>query len=203
MPSARGGGERAAGRRLRTTARDPSTRAALHALFGSFASRAYLLVGLQQSDSPTSKSGISFAAPLRSLPGKLEDCAVHQAARSAAWRGAASRSLRKLDEAHIACTHRGGLAGTSTLSLLNGGSRSQHGSQGQALASWSPPGRAVHTVHHTLILMPHQTSPRSRFRTRTRHGPVPGARDPRRRANHADAHGTHLTRRRSQLVGPP
>ena len=61
VPSARCGGERAAGRRLRTTARDPSTRAALHALFGSLASRAYLLVGLQQSDSPKSKAGF----PLR------------------------------------------------------------------------------------------------------------------------------------------
>ena len=61
VPSARGGGERAAGRRLRTTARGPSTRAALHALFGSFASRAYLLVGLQQSGSPKSKAGF----PLR------------------------------------------------------------------------------------------------------------------------------------------
>ena len=66
VPSARCGGERAAGRRLRTTARGPSTRAALHALFGSFASRAYLLVGLQQSDSPKSKSGF----PLRE--GQLE-----------------------------------------------------------------------------------------------------------------------------------
>ena len=122
-------------------------------------------------------------------PGKLEDCAVHQAARSAAWRGAASRSLRKLDEAHIACTHRGGLAGTSTLSLLlNGGSRSQ----GQA-PLWSPPGRAVHTVHHTLILMPHQTSPRSRFRTRTRHGPVPGARDPRDDARITQTHTAHTS----------
>ena len=104
VPSARGGGERAAGRRLRTTARGPSTRAALHALFGSFASRAYLLVGLQQSDSPKSKAGFPLRrrfARSRSH-GKLEDCAVHQAARSAAWRGAASRSLRKLDEAHIA-----------------------------------------------------------------------------------------------------
>ena len=101
VPSARGGGERAAGRRLRTTARGPSTRAALHALFGSLASRAYLLVGLQQSDSPKSK----FGFPLRrrfARSRKLEDCAAHQAARSAAWRGAASRSLRKLDEAHIA-----------------------------------------------------------------------------------------------------
>ena len=138
---------------------------------------------MRTSSSAFSKVTVRSPSPLRRRfarsHGKLEDCAVHQAARSAAWRGAASRSLRKLDEAHIACTHRGGLAGTSTLSLLNGGSRSQHGSQGQALASWSPPGRAVHTVHHTLILMPHQTSPRSRFRTRTRHGPVPGARDPR------------------------
>ena len=39
-------------------------------------------------------------------PGKLEDCAAHQAARSAAWRGAASRSLRKLDEAHLAVDGR-------------------------------------------------------------------------------------------------
>ena len=45
VPSARCGGERAAGRRLRTTARDPSTRAASHALFGSFASRAYTFEG--------------------------------------------------------------------------------------------------------------------------------------------------------------
>ena len=103
VPSARGGGERAAGRRLRTTARDPSTRAALHALFGSFASRAYLLVGLQQSDSPKSKSADFLCARrFARSHGKLEDCAAHQAARSAAWRGAASRSLRKLDEAHIA-----------------------------------------------------------------------------------------------------
>ena len=102
VPSARGGGERAAGRRLRTTARGPSTRAALHALFGSFASRAYLLVGLQQSDSPKSKAGFPLLRRFARSHGKLEDCAVHQAARSAAWRGAASRSLRKLDEAHIA-----------------------------------------------------------------------------------------------------
>ena len=101
VPSARCGGERAAGRRLRTTARGPSTRAALHALFGSFTSRAYLLVGLQQSDSPTSKSGFLCGAASLAT-GKLEDCAAHQAARSAAWRGAASRSLRKLDEAHLA-----------------------------------------------------------------------------------------------------
>ena len=99
VPSARGGGERAAGRRLRTTARGPSTRAALHALL---ASRAYLFVGLQQSDSPKSKSGFPLRRRFARSHGKLEDCAVHQAARSAAWRGAASRSLRKLDEAHLA-----------------------------------------------------------------------------------------------------
>ena len=114
VPSARGGGERAAGRRLRTTARGPSTRAALHALFGSLASRAYLLVGLQQSDSPKSMSGFPSRRRFARSHGKLEDCAVHQAARSAAWRGAASRSLRKLDEAHIAV----GWAGTHSLSSL-------------------------------------------------------------------------------------
>ena len=190
VPSARGGGERVAGRRLRTTARGPRTRAALHALFGSFTSRAYLLVGLQQSDSPKSKSGFPLRRRFARSHGKLEDCAAHQAARSAAWRGAASRSLRKLDEAHIACTHRGGLAGTSTLYLLNGGLRSQ----GQALGHRPVERCTRYTIRSSSCLIRHHPaavlerargtvrSPAREIRETTRDG-----------ANHADAHGTHLT----------
>ena len=195
MPSARGGGERAAGRRLRTTARGPSTRAALHALFGSFASRAYLLVGLQQIASPKSKSGFPLRSRFARSHGKLEDCAVHQAARSAAWRGAASRSLRKLDEAHIACTHRGGLAGTSTLSLLNGGSRSQGQALGNGLGHRPVERCTRYTIRSSSCLIRHHPaavlerargtvrSPAREIRETTRDG-----------ANHADRHGTHLTR---------
>ena len=123
--------------------------------------------------------------------GKLEDCAAHQAARSAAWRGAASRSLRKLVEAHIACTHRGGLAGTSTLSLLNGGSRSQ----GQALGHRPVERCTRYTIRSSSCLIRHHPaavlerargtvrSPAREIRETTRDG-----------ANHAGAHGTHLTR---------
>ena len=113
VPSARGGGERAAGRRLRTTARGPSTRAALHALFGSFASRAYLLVGLQQSDSPKSKAGF----PLRRRFARSRQTRGLRGSSSCTLGSLARRGIPVPAKARRG-SPRGGWAGTHSLSSL-------------------------------------------------------------------------------------